>query len=152
MKYLSLLTLLCLLSMPASADRMAMLSDAPKSYETECASCHMAYPPGLLGQQNWQNIMSSLDKHFGTDASLDAKTQTEITQWLIKNAAIRQKYSTLAPENRVTQSVWFVREHREINAEVWLRDSIKSRSNCMACHLDAIKGIFNDDNIRIPTK
>jgi cytochrome c5 len=152
MKNVLLLTFLLLLSNSAAAAKMAMLSDAPKSYETECASCHMAYPPGLLGQKNWQNIMSGLDKHFGTDASLDATTQTEITQWLLKNAATRQKYSALAPENRITQSVWFVREHREINAEVWLRDSVKSRSNCMACHLDAIKGIFNDDNIRIPTK
>lgn len=152
MKNFFLLTLLSLLSVSASAAKMAMLSDAPKSYDTECASCHIAYPPGLLGQTNWQNIMSGLDKHFGTDASLDTTTQTEITQWLLKNSATRQKYSALAPENRVTQSVWFVREHREINAEVWLRDSVKSRSNCMACHLDAIKGIFNDDNIRIPTK
>lgn len=79
MKNFFLLTLLLLLSTSASADKMAMLSDAPKSYDTECASCHMAYPPGLLGQKNWQNIMSGLNKHFGTDASLDAKTQTEIT-------------------------------------------------------------------------
>jgi hypothetical protein len=152
MKNFFLLTLLSLLSVSASAAKMAMLSDAPKSYDIECASCHMAYPPGLLGQTNWQNIMSGLDKHFGTDASLDTKTQTEITQWLITNAATRQKYSAFAPENRATQSAWFIREHREINAEVWTRDGVKSRSNCMACHVDAIKGIFNDDNVRIPKK
>jgi hypothetical protein len=152
MKNFFLLTLLFLLPTSASAEKMAMLSDTPKSYEAECASCHMAYPPGLLGHTNWQNIMSGLDQHFGTDASLDIKTQNEITQWLIKNAATRQKYSALAPENRATQSAWFIREHREINAEVWTRDSVKSRSNCMACHIDAIKGTFNEDHVRIPSK
>ena len=32
--------------------------------------------------------MSGLNKHFGTDASIDAATQTEISQWLTKNAAL----------------------------------------------------------------
>ena len=152
MKTYFLLSLLALLAMPASAARMAMPSDAPKSYEAECASCHMAYPPGLLSQKNWQNIMSGLDKHFGTDASLDAKTQTEITQWLMKNAATREKYAAFAPENRITKTAWFMRKHDEIRAEVWKRAGVKSPANCAACHTDAAKGIFNEDNIRIPAK
>ena len=147
-----LLSLLFLLAMPASAARMAMPADAPKSYEAECANCHMAYPPGLLSQKNWQNIMSGLDKHFGTDASLDAKTQTEITQWLMKNAATREKYAAFAPENRITKTAWFMRKHDEIRAEVWKRAGVKSPANCAACHTDAAKGIFNEDNIRIPAK
>ena len=126
MKTYFLLSLLALLAMPASAARMAMPADAPKSYEAECASCHMAYQPGLLSQKNWQNIMSGLDKHFGTDASLDAKTQTEITQWLMKNAATREKYAAFAPENRITKTAWFMREHDEIRAEVWKRAGVKS--------------------------
>ncbi len=152
MKTYFLLSLLALLAMPASAARMAMPADAPKSYEAECASCHMAYPPGLLSQKNWQNIMSGLDKHFGTDASLDAKTQTEITQWLMKNAATREKYAAFAPENRITKTSWFMRKHDEIRAEVWKRAGVKSPANCAACHTDAAKGIFNEDNIRIPAK
>ena len=152
MKTYFLLSLLALLAMPASAARMATPADAPKSYEAECASCHMAYPPGLLSQKNWQNIMSGLDKHFGTDASLDAKTQTEITQWLIKNAATREKYAAFAPENRITKTAWFMRKHDEIRAEVWKRAGVKSPANCAACHTDAAKGIFNEDNIRIPAK
>ena len=152
MKTYFLLSLLALLAMPASAARMAMPADAPKSYEAECASCHMAYPPGLLSQKNWQNIMSGLDKHFGTDASLDAKTQTEITQWLMKNAATKEKYAAFAPENRITKTAWFMRKHDEIRAEVWKRAGVKSPANCAACHTDAAKGIFNEDNIRIPAK
>ena len=149
-KYLPIL--IALLAIPASAAKMGMPSDAPKSYEAECASCHIAYPPGLLGQKSWQNIMSSLDKHFGTDASLDPKTQTEITQWLMKNAATREKYSALAPENRITKTSWFIRKHDEVRSDVWKRAGVKSPANCAACHVDAAKGDFNEDRVRIPNK
>jgi len=152
MKTYFLIPLLALLAMPASASKMGMPADAPMSYEAECASCHMAYPPGLLGQKSWQNIMSGLDKHFGTDASLDPKTQTEITQWLMKNAATKEKYSALAPENRITKTSWFIRKHDEVRADVWKRTGVKSPANCSACHADAAKGDFNEDRVRIPTK
>jgi nitrate/TMAO reductase-like tetraheme cytochrome c subunit len=152
MKMHFLMPLLALMAMPVSAAKMTMPLGAPSSYEAECASCHMAYSPGLLGQKNWQSMMSSLDKHFGTDASLDAKTQTEITQWLIKNAATRQKYAAFAPENRITKTAWFIRKHDEVNADVWKRAGIKSPANCSACHADAIKGDFEEDRVRIPAK
>lgn len=42
------------------AAKMPMPSDMPKSYEAECASCHMAYPPGLLSEKSWQNVMEVL--------------------------------------------------------------------------------------------
>ena len=96
--------------------------------------------------------MSGLDKHFGTDASLDTKTESEITQWLLKNAATKQKYSAFAPENRITKTSWFIRKHDEVRADVWKRAGIKSPANCSACHADAIKGNFDEDNIRIPNK
>lgn len=152
MKKYFFLCLTLLLALPALAAKMTMPSDAPKSYEAECASCHMAYPPGLLGQKNWQNIMSGLDKHFGTDASLDPKTESEMTQWLLKNAATKQKYSAFAPENRITKTSWFIRKHDEVRPDVWKRAGIKSPANCSACHVDAIKGNFDEDSIRIPNK
>jgi nitrate/TMAO reductase-like tetraheme cytochrome c subunit len=148
--YLSLYLSFCA---PSSfAAKMPMPADAPASYEAECASCHMAYPPGLLSEQSWKNVMSSLSKHFGTDASVDAKTQAEITNWLIKNAATRQKYSETAPENRITKTSWFIRKHDEVRPDVWKRAGIKSPANCGACHIDAAKGVFSENNIRIPAK
>jgi nitrate/TMAO reductase-like tetraheme cytochrome c subunit len=131
---------------------MPMPSDMPKSYEAECASCHMAYPPGLLSEKSWQNVMGNLSKHFGTDASIDQKDQSAITNWLKKNAATRQKYSELAPENRITKTTWFIRKHDEIRADVWKRPSIKSPANCAACHTNAAEGIFSEKNISIPAK
>ena len=112
----------------------------------------MAYPPGLLSEKSWQNVMSGLSKHFGTDASIDQKDQIEITNWLKKNAATRQKYSELAPENRITKTSWFIRKHDEIKADVWRRPSIKSPANCGACHTNAAEGIFSEKNVAIPAK
>ena len=153
MKITALITTLLLLgSSSAFAGKMAMPADAPASYEAECASCHMSYPPALLSQQSWKNVMSGLSKHFGTDASLDPKTQTELTNWLVKNATTRQKYSETAPENRITKTSWFIRKHDEVRADVWKRASIKSPANCGACHIDAAKGIFSENNIKIPAK
>ena len=96
--------------------------------------------------------MSNLNKHFGTDASLDEKAQTEITQWLLKNAATKQKYSAFAPENRITKTFWFIGNHDEVRADIWKRAGVKSPANCSACHAEAAKGVFDEDNVQIPTK
>ena len=152
MKNLFTLTFAFLMTAPAFAAKMPMPSDMPKSYEAECASCHMAYPPGLLGDKSWQNIMSGLNKHFGTDASLDAKDQKEISVWLQNNAATKQKYNVVAPENRITKTSWFIRKHDEIKADVWKRAGVKSPANCGACHITAAEGIFSEKSISIPAK
>ena len=152
MKKIIIAASLLLASSPTFAAKMTMPADAPASYEAECASCHMAYPPALLSEQSWKNVMSSLSKHFGTDASVDAKTQAELTNWLIKNAATRQKYSETAPENRITKTSWFIRKHDEVRPDVWKRAGIKSPANCSACHIDAANGIFSEKNIKIPAK
>lgn len=46
-------------------------------WKAECGTCHIAYPPQLLPAPSWRRVMSGLDKHFGTDAGLDARTATE---------------------------------------------------------------------------
>lgn len=152
MKKLLTYFLIGLIFRPALAAKMPMPVDMPKSYEAECASCHMAYPPGLLSEKSWENVMRTLGKHFGVDASVDQKDQFEITSWLKKNAATRQKYSELAPENRITKTSWFIRKHNEIKPDVWKRGSIKTPANCGVCHLNAAEGVFSEKNISIPSK
>ncbi|MGE8357412.1 MAG: cytochrome C, partial [Microvirgula sp.] len=53
------------------------------SYRAECASCHMAYPPGMLPAASWRRMMGGLDRHFGENASLDAATRDDITAFLV---------------------------------------------------------------------
>src|SRR5450830_1025939 len=119
-------------------------------FQQECAGCHLAFPPGLLPAASWKKIMTGLDKHFGADASLTPAEVTDITDFLVKNASNRWTAST-APL-RITESVWFKTKHdaREVAPAVWKRASIKSASNCIACHAGADKGNFNENSIKIP--
>lgn len=135
----------------AQADNKTFLPGTMlKSYQTECAACHLAYPPGMLPAQSWAHLMKGLENHYGTDASIDAETITQIGGWLQVNAGTYKRVKEAPPEDRITQSAWFVRKHREVGTEVWLRPAIKSASNCTACHTQADQGDYRERNIRIP--
>lgn len=115
----------------------------------ECAACHVAFWPNFLPRSSWQQVMGSLDKHYGTDASLTPADQKEITDWILANS---QELGEAPPGNRITKAFWFTRKHgtNHVKTDVWQRASVKSPSNCQACHADAGKGDFNEHNIRIP--
>jgi cytochrome c553 len=119
-------------------------------YQTECAACHIAYPPELLPAASWQRLMTHLPNHFGTDASLDPVLMKELSHWLSANAATSRSAGESPAEDRITRSAWFTRQHDEVSAATWKRPSIKSASNCAACHKRADEGDFNEHNVRIP--
>ncbi|OWW18250.1 cytochrome C [Noviherbaspirillum denitrificans] len=119
-------------------------------YQQECASCHIAYPPGLLPSASWQRLMNNLPRHFGVDASLDDATVKELSAWLTQHAGTGKRMQSTPPEDRITRSAWFLREHDEVPAATWQRAAIKSASNCAACHPRADQGAFNEHDIRIP--
>jgi nitrate/TMAO reductase-like tetraheme cytochrome c subunit len=127
-------------------------AQAAAKYRQECAACHIAYPPGMMPAASWQKLMAGLTKHYGADASLDDATVRELSTWLGVNAGTYRRVSEEPPQNRITQTAWFLRKHRdgEVPADVWKRASVRSASNCMACHAGADKGIFNEDAVRIP--
>jgi hypothetical protein len=131
-----------------AASRVAPL---PK-YQQECSACHIAFPPGMLPATSWQRVMAGLNKHYGVDASLDAVSAREMGTWLMAQAGTYRRVGEEPPQDRITQSAWFKRQHRdgEVPAGVWKRASIKSPSNCGACHAGADKGNFNEDDVRIP--
>lgn len=137
---------------PAHADKGPGLPAAvPKVYTQECGSCHIAYPPGLLPARSWQRVMTGLDKHFGSDASLDdAATVQQLSQWLQASAANTRKLRTEPPQDRITRADWFVRKHRRVDAAVWAHASVKSAANCAACHPDAERGDFDEHALRTP--
>jgi mono/diheme cytochrome c family protein len=129
--------------------------DAPRvpllpKYKQECASCHVAYPPGMLPAASWQRLMKGLPQHFGTDASLDAASVQQISAWLKTNAGTNGRAREAPPQDRITRSAWFVREHDEVPAAVWKRQAVRSAANCSACHTQADQGDFNEQSVRIP--
>ena len=81
MKPLLMLALLGL-SLPALADRMPLPASTPASYKSECGSCHLAYPPSLLGAADWRRTLGSLKDHFGSDAELSPALKQEIGAFL----------------------------------------------------------------------
>jgi nitrate/TMAO reductase-like tetraheme cytochrome c subunit len=117
-------------------------------WSAECSACHVAYPARYLPAESWRAIMSGLDKHFGSNASLDPSTTKEITAYLEKNAS-RGKVSG-KPVLRITETRWFRSEHREVAARHWKSPKVKSPSNCGACHTTADKGDFSERHVRIP--
>lgn len=142
--------LLSLVAVSAHADRRAMPADVPDLYRQECGSCHAAYPPGALPASSWRRIVAGLERHYGSDASLDDASTARIDDWLRLHAGTWKRVHEAPPEDRITRSAWFERKHREIDAQVWRHDSVKSAANCEACHVGAERGRFDDDDLRIP--
>ena len=122
--------------------------------QTECSACHMAYPAGLLPARSWQAVMAGLKDHFGENASLDAATAKEITNYLVANAAdARGRRSRvlrgLGPGEaplRISETPWWIGKHRgEVRPGAFEDTRVGSKANCVACHRGAVRGVFEDD-------
>lgn len=136
---------------PAHADSgRRMPYNVPAAYLQECAACHTAYPPGLLPAASWRRVMGGLEKHYGTDASLDAATVQQLSQWLQAYAGTYKRVREEPPEDRLTRSAWFEHKHRKIEPSTWKLASVKSPANCGACHTGADQGRFDEHDLRIP--
>jgi len=120
------------------------------AYVQECGSCHVAYPPALLPPESWQRLLGGLDKHYGSDASLDAAAQKSIADWVLASAGSGKRARSAPPQDRITLGRWFIREHREVPRAAWTSPAVKSAANCGACHEGAATGDYDDDRVRIP--
>lgn len=119
-------------------------------YRQECTACHVAFPPRGLPASSWQRLMGQLPQHFGSDASLDATTTEQLSRWLQAHAATGSRASVPPPQDRLTRTQWFLREHDEIGSAVWKRPAVGRASNCAACHQGAAEGHFSEHDVRIP--
>ena len=127
-------------------------------YKQECASCHMAFQPGLLPSASWKLVMNGLSDHFGENAELNAEDVTAILDYLQENAADRSSFGRSAAfarnsneqQLRIIESRYFVRKHDEIPQRFIKDERIGSFSNCVACHVSAEKGIYDEHDVRIP--
>ncbi len=136
---------------PAQADSgRRMPANVPAAYTQECGACHLAFPPSLLPAKSWQRLMTGLDKHYGSDASLDAALQQQIGAWLQAHAGTYKRVREEPPQDRITRTEWFLRKHREVEPTMWKLASVKSAANCGACHGGAERGEFDDDKLLTP--
>jgi hypothetical protein len=139
-----------LLATEAFAERGRMVADNAV-WRTECGACHVPYPPSLLSAQQWRAHMGSLQRHFGSDASVDAAAAAEIGAFLERGAGRdRGGAPATAEPPRVTRTSWFLQEHREVRAADCTSAAVKSAANCGACHPGADRGSFDEHTVRIP--
>jgi len=132
-------------------ERRRLPADMPPAYVQECASCHVAFPPGLLPAASWSRVMAGLERHYGTDASIDATLKGRIEAWLLAHAGTsRMVGRTPPPEDRITRAPWFERKHRQVQPATWRLPSVKSAANCGACHGGAEQGDYGDRGLRLP--
>lgn len=141
--------LICSLSIPGAALADGVFAGNNAKWKAECGSCHVAYPAQLLPAASWQRLMKGLDRHFGTDASVDPATSAEISAFLEKYAGSKRGIageSTL----RISETAWFQRKHRKVDATAWKNPKVRSAANCAACHSNAEAGDYRERGIRIP--
>ena len=146
---LSLLAASGLLADKALAGAKAFTA-SNQTWQAECASCHIAYPPNLLPAPAWRRMMAGLDRHFGTDASIDARAAAEIGAFLESNAGTGRKRGVDSGTLRISATPWFQRKHDEVSASSWKNPRVKTAANCSACHAGAERGDFDEHAVRIP--
>lgn len=142
--------ILCIVQPAIAGERDTARLPLLPLYKQECAACHVAYPPAMLPAPSWQRLLDTLPRHFGTDASLDPASVKALSAWLAAHAGSGRRAGEAPPEDRITRSSWFVREHDEIAASTWKSPAVNSAANCIACHARADKGEFNEHDVRIP--
>jgi len=123
---------------------VAAATSAQETFNKQCGACHMAYPPVFLPARSWQAITGDLRHHFGEDASLDKATTKAIAEYLMANAADR---APGAPASllrgigadeaplRITDTPFWRSIHGNIPDSVFARPEVKTRSNCLGCHV-----------------
>ena len=149
-----LASLLAMVSTPTVAKddrdegRSTRRSRIPAVYIDECGNCHAPYPASGLPATSWSGLMASLDRHFGSDATLAPAETAAVRDWLQANAG-RRAANPAAPL-RITRTAWFLSEHDEVPASTWRSQAVGSPANCGGCHLDADKGAFSEHDVRLP--
>ncbi len=148
MKSIAFLLAACV-ALPALAEESGRAPAMTPLYKSECGSCHVAYPANLLGKADWRRLMAGLDRHFGSDASLDAKSTAQIQAYLERNAGSSARLKS-GREPRISTTAWFTKKHDEVPPRAWQDPRVKSAANCAACHRGAEQGRYGEREIAIP--
>ena len=145
----------------SAADRPLSVKD--EITRTECGDCHMVFPSTRLTKTAWKKIMSTLDNHFGEDATIDAASAKHIEAYLVDNAmdakmGIRTKMRLAAWKKkgivdviRITELPEWTRHHNTNKYKFMVKDVGYARgSNCITCHKGAETGLYEEFDDRYP--
>jgi hypothetical protein len=127
----------------------------------ECSDCHIAYQPQMLPQRSWRKLMDGLADHFGEELSLDPATAQEVLGYLLDNSADKsgkkaaQKFLRGIRSGdipiRITETPRWKKKHHELPERFWSDPRIAFKGDCGACHTEAERGRYDDDDgLRVP--
>ncbi|MDH5436460.1 MAG: hypothetical protein OEX83_06840, partial [Gammaproteobacteria bacterium] len=125
-----------------------------------CGECHLAYYPTLLPARSWKKLIKYQSDHFGEDLGIEEVSLKEVLNFMVTNAAESNltesawKVSHLTPPDetpvQVTETVYWKEKHMDIPEHYWKHEEIIGKGNCIACHLDAKQGTFEDAAMKLP--
>ncbi len=129
-------------------------------WREECGACHLAFHPSLLPARSWKAMMEAQASHFGEDLFLEQNTVKKIGTFLVENAAEQRsteaawKINRSIPKTetllRIIEAPYWIEKHQEISDAVWERPKVNGKVNCLACHMDAEAGTFEDSAMHLP--
>ena len=130
------------------------------TWRDSCSQCHRPFHPSLLPARSWTAHLDRPDNHFGLTWQFDAKALAEIRAFLQQNSAetemteaayrINKSIPASVTPLRITETVFWIEKHGRIDNRTWSNSSVRSKSNCRACHRDAEYGTYDDAAIRLP--
>lgn len=111
----------------------------------QCGDCHMVYPSRMLPSRSWAAILSTMDNHFGEDASIPKTDLDVIRNFLTSHAAdspdatFRDRhYLAALPTDstplRITATPWWNQMHADFDFAAVKHSAVKSPANCLGCH------------------
>jgi Dihaem cytochrome c len=131
-------------------------------YRSSCGGCHFAYQPGLMPKRSWINMLDNKGAHPGGELKLDKSAKAKIKDYLVQESAdnsaserSRKIVASLSGSEtpvHISEIPYIQKKHRKINKGTFKRPSIGSAGNCKACHKSAEQGIYEDDDVVIPSK
>ena len=106
-------------------------------------------------------MMTNLENHFNSDASLNEADLQTLTKYLNDNSA--EKNMQYKRSNRIVLSIpasqipdsisttpYMIKKHEDIRKNLITQNEVKGLFNCIACHKTADIGIYGERDINIP--
>lgn len=91
--------------------------------------------------------MARLDRHFGTDASVEPALAARIGAYLRAHAGAARRFGSAS---RISETAWFREEHDDVARATWKAPAVRSAANCSACHTQAARGDFSERHLTLP--
>jgi len=144
--------------MTKNYDEIVYTKDNPQ-FAKECSECHTLISPTFMTKSMWEIALENKKEHFKKDLTKDVPHFESIKKYILKNSAETSEteisqgviQSTIGKfKYRITRTEYWKDIHRKIPRSAYKKESIESKSNCAACHMNFGKtNYINDEDISL---